>query len=267
MTVTTATGGNSNPPTFPDEFLFNGTNYITFRDRILLVAQLKGAEGYLEGSVKEPTSKMTISALATTEWWDPSPSPQEWRVRNTWALALIVYNLKNPIGLGIKMTDTTEKAWSTLKEMYRTISDLGANLAENTLGATKYMDGMDFAEHITDLRSKWNNATEWGADIKDNQFRAIIILSLPATWDYIVASLQSTKTSIKLVAGLILHWEQIKECLTATGTTSTALYTKTPQPQKKLVCVNPNCGRTGHTIDNCYWKGRGKEGQFPANFG
>ncbi|KAG6863851.1 hypothetical protein C0991_002648, partial [Blastosporella zonata] len=23
----------------------------------------------------------------------------------------------------------------------------------------------------------------------------------------------------------------------------------------------------GHTIDNCYWKGRGKEGQFPPNFG
>ena len=109
------------------------------------------------------------------------------------------------------MTDTAAKAWSTLKEIYGTISDLGANSAENALRATKYTDGMDFPEHVTNLHLKWNNAVEKGADLKDNQFRAIIISSLPASWDYIVASLQSTKTSVELVAGLTVHWERIKE--------------------------------------------------------
>ena len=165
------------------------------------------------------------------------------------------------------MTNTAAKVWSTLKEIYGTISDLGANSAKNALRATKYTDGMDFPEHVTDLRLKWNNAVKKGADLKDNQFQAIIISSLPALWDYIVASLQSTKMSVKLVAGLTVHWERIKEQSSSAGTTLTALFTKTSQPQKKLVCVNPNCGRTGHAIKNCYWKGGGKEGQFPPNFG
>ena len=49
------------------------------------------------------------------------------------------------------MTNTAAKAWSMLMEIYSTISDLGANSAKNTLRATKYTDGMDFLEHITDL--------------------------------------------------------------------------------------------------------------------
>ncbi|KAJ6506735.1 hypothetical protein C8R45DRAFT_782318, partial [Mycena sanguinolenta] len=34
-----------------------------------------------------------------------------------------------------------------------------------------------------------------------------------------------------------------------------------------LVCTNPTCGaegKQGHTIDNCFWPGGGKAGQFPA---
>ena len=210
MTSTTL-GGNSNPPTFPEEFLFDGTNYIMFRDRVLLAAKLRGAEGYLDGTIGTPNPKMTVPTPLATEWWDRSPSYQEWQVRNAWTLALIIYNTKNPVGLGIKMSDTATKVWETLKESYGTISDLGANMAENALRAIKYVDGADFQEHIMHLRSKWNYAIEKGADIKDNQFRAIIISSLPASWDYIVASLQSTKTSTELIAGLNVHWERLKE--------------------------------------------------------
>ncbi|KAG5349316.1 hypothetical protein C0989_004679, partial [Termitomyces sp. Mn162] len=38
-----------------------------------------------------------------------------------------------------------------------------------------------------------------------------------------------------------------------------------PQAQRKLICTNPNCNQTGHTVENCYWKGGGKEAQPQAN--
>jgi hypothetical protein len=31
-----------------------------------------------------------------------------------------------------------------------------------------------------------------------------------------------------------------------------------------VVCGNPNCGKTGHTTENCWAKSRGKEGQGPC---
>ena len=62
--------------------------------------------------------------------------------------------IKNPIGLGIKISDSVANVWLTLKELCGMASDLGANLAENALCVTKYSDDMDFLEHITKLWSK-----------------------------------------------------------------------------------------------------------------
>jgi len=39
------------------------------------------------------------------------------------------------------------------------------------------------------------------------------------------------------------------------------------QHYNQCQCTNPNCNRHGHTIENCYWPGRGKAGQFPPGFG
>ena len=68
------------------------------------------------------------------------------------------------------MSGSAASAWLALKENYGTISDLGATVADNALRATKYTDGMDFPEHIKDLREKWNTAVKKGADIRDNHF-------------------------------------------------------------------------------------------------
>ncbi|KAG6838143.1 hypothetical protein C0991_001532 [Blastosporella zonata] len=50
---------NHNPPTFPDDLQFDGTNYIAFRDRVLIAAQLRGAEGYLTGAITKPMPQTT----------------------------------------------------------------------------------------------------------------------------------------------------------------------------------------------------------------
>ena len=137
------------------------------------------------------------------------------------------------------------KVWEMLKESYGTILDLGVNMAENASRATKYSDGMDFQEHITHLHSKWNYAIEKRANIKDDQFRAIIISSLPASWDYIVASLQFMETLTKLIVGLNVHWEHLKKCsMTSTKSNSMVLCIKALQLQNRLVFINSNCGHT-----------------------
>ncbi|KAG6838037.1 hypothetical protein C0991_002478, partial [Blastosporella zonata] len=128
---------NHNPPIFPDDLQFDGTNYITFRDRVLIAAQLRGAEGYLTGATTKPMPlSPTTSPSASTEWYDPTPTVDEWCIRNAWTLALIIYNTKNPIGLGISMSDTAAVAWKTLKMTYAAVSDLAAAAAEGALRRT-----------------------------------------------------------------------------------------------------------------------------------
>lgn len=90
--------------------------------------------------------------------------------------------------------------------------------------------------------------------------------SLPESWNAVVTSMYATKTSVNFVAGLTIHWERLKMQKAATGESTTALQANTKPQRPKLVCINPNCKRTGHSIKNCYWRGGGKEGQFPPNF-
>ncbi|KAG6894102.1 hypothetical protein C0993_012341 [Termitomyces sp. T159_Od127] len=123
-------------------------------------------------------------------------------------------------------------------------------LAAQACGAHRYLKG---------------TILEKGATIMDAAFQSIIIGLLPESWDTIVASLYATTTSVQLISGLTVHWDQVKACKPM-GTLATALQATTKTQKPKLVCTNINCGRSGHTAANCYWKGEGKEGQFPANF-
>ena len=93
-----------------------------FRNQVLLAARLRSAEGYLDRTITTPNPKIMVPTLSATKWWDKILSHQEWQVQNVWTLELIVYNTKNPIGLGINMSATAAKVWETLKEAYSTIS-------------------------------------------------------------------------------------------------------------------------------------------------
>ncbi|KAG6883999.1 hypothetical protein C0993_002172, partial [Termitomyces sp. T159_Od127] len=99
-----------------------------------------------------------------------SPLPEEWDIQDMWTLVLIVYNYKNPVGLGIKMDGTAAKAWESLTNAYGIVSDLAAMGAENTLQATRFTDDADLLAHLADMQTKWKDATEKGAVISDVTF-------------------------------------------------------------------------------------------------
>ena len=110
-----------------------------------------------------------------------------------------------------------------------------------------------------------NNA---GVKIDDADFRMIVLSSLPASWDSVVRTLYEAKSSADVINRLMIHWNRIdcSKSVTNSPTTVTALQTDVKKPQNQLQCTNQNCGRCGHTIANCYWRGGGKEGQFPPGF-
>ncbi|KAG6871147.1 hypothetical protein C0995_007768 [Termitomyces sp. Mi166 len=144
----------ANPLKFLDKVHFDGTNYTTFKNHVLITVRARGARGYLdrmiqksENNAETDTKKGEVKA---TEWSSRTPSIEEWEERDVWALGLIIYNTKNPIRLGIKMDGTVAEAWNTLKENY----EIAAMMAEKHLHATEFTDGMDFTKHIEDLREK-----------------------------------------------------------------------------------------------------------------
>ncbi|KAF9441105.1 hypothetical protein P691DRAFT_639464, partial [Macrolepiota fuliginosa MF-IS2] len=92
-----------------------------------------------------------------------------------------------------------------------------------------YSDNDDFPNHITLLCTKWAYANSLGATISNTAFKTIIFNSLPHSWDPAVTTLYGSQNSIDAISQLNV-WQ-------------------------------------GHTIDMCYWLGKGKKRQFPLDFG
>ena len=121
------------PPIFTDDDKFNGTNWVAWNRHINIAAQLKGVIGYLDGSIVQPnkptpksqSSPTTPIATTTTpitavetNWESLTPTENEWRTRNAWTMALLIYNMKNPIGLGIYMNRSATEAWKSYRDNY-----------------------------------------------------------------------------------------------------------------------------------------------------
>lgn len=46
------------------------------------------------------------------------PSPIEWMNHNVYVKALVILNVKNPIGLGVDISRSTSKSWESLTKIY-----------------------------------------------------------------------------------------------------------------------------------------------------
>jgi len=61
------------PPVYADEDKFDGTNWVTWSKHINIAVQLKGASGYLNGTISNPTAQNTIPK--TTSFTLPTTTP------------------------------------------------------------------------------------------------------------------------------------------------------------------------------------------------
>ena len=63
-------------------------------------------------------------------------------------------------------------------------------------------ENRDFPAYITLLRKRLTYAKSVGAKISDRNFTAIVLNSLPSTWDFIVATVFEHDSSSKIIAKL-----------------------------------------------------------------
>jgi hypothetical protein len=143
-----SSGGNGFP-TFAESAKFDGSNWVTWSGLIKITAEFRGAFGYLDGSIKDlsatsaqvgtpspqsiplPSSPTVASTTilppitsTETSWESTTPSPAKWKLHNTWALALLLFNTNNAVGLGVNIHGTAADAWKSYTDTYRVASEI-----------------------------------------------------------------------------------------------------------------------------------------------
>ncbi|KAF7318315.1 hypothetical protein HMN09_00340300 [Mycena chlorophos] len=274
---------NSNPLTIlPDGEKFDGAGFVGFETKFLAVADARGLRGYIEGTIVRPGPAIvvtpapvagTASTVSTTppapqsvpippdptSIYSTTPSLDEWRHRDGMAKALIVLNVKDPVGLGLKTDGTAAEAWDSLVTNHKRVNQMALIQARRELVTTFLQPGTPIQEHVALLRNLHRKANDQGAKVNDEEFRTIFIGYTPLT------------SSAEVISLVVMHADRLSSRVLSTSSTTQALATNTRDSRraarKNLICSNSQCGapgKRGHTIEDCFWLGGGKAGQWPA---
>ncbi|SJL14141.1 uncharacterized protein ARMOST_17596 [Armillaria ostoyae] len=274
------------PIKLDDDEKFNGENWATFEMVMMTEGNTRGLVNYWENKVAIPGA--TLAPLPATPINSLTPNLLEYAQRESVALASIIRNVKDVFGVGIDPHKPSHMAWEILKSDYGAYSDLIRNRREKTLKAVKYQDGEKvsgdggYIERMRKLRKEANDA---GAGIDDKSFKTTLLDSFPETWDPVVSTLYAEKNLTVVIARLIAHGERVVGRNSVSSPSSTqestvqalqaSIQALTLQVQslssKKSVAprsdkshtANENCKGLGHTLDECWKLGGGRQGQYP----
>ncbi|PBK58803.1 hypothetical protein ARMSODRAFT_848379, partial [Armillaria solidipes] len=218
-----------------------------------------------------------------------SPNLLEYTQRESVALTSIIRNVKDVFGVGIDPTKPSHMAWDILKTQYSAYSDLVRNRREKTLKALKYQEGEKVSGnggYIEKMRKLRKEANDAGAGISDTSFKTTLLDSFPESWDSVVSTLYAEKNLTVVIARLIAHGERVVGRNSINNPSSTqessmvqalqaSIQALTLQVQSlsskrsmaprsdKSHTANDNCKGVGHTLDECWKLGGGRQGQYP----
>lgn len=191
-----------------------GANWVLYKDRMLWAADAKGIRGHLDGSTTEPVRPASTAAQATTAATQAgtgtaaattqttttvaAPDPAQikyeedlvqWRKNEAIVKQLIAATISDSLFLKVRSKPTAHGIWEALANTFekksRMVSlDLRRRLQEERCGNKD-----DVRTHVTKLRTMYENLAAMGHPPSDDDFTAIILGSMPPSFDSYISSL------------------------------------------------------------------------------
>ncbi|KAJ7586849.1 hypothetical protein C8J56DRAFT_1082936 [Mycena floridula] len=183
---------------------FNGKDFLKFQKQLLNQAYPVGLIQYFDGTVTVPS---TI-ATTTTTWFSNTPNDSEYIERDATAASMIRLSCADLDAMGLPGIDSTAaQLYSFLTTKYIGQSEFAKVVASRELHAIRLEQNGDYPTHEELLEKKWKVALAAGCDIKDAEFRSILIDSLPEQYDGCVDTLGNISIVVEVEAKLRSHWD------------------------------------------------------------
>jgi len=281
------------------KLLSDGENWLTYHERVLNAATARGLRHHMVGTVLKPSTVIERDEKFYLKTDDPEPLSEDaldkhetsvdaWEQKEAQVRKLIYNTVDNATFLQIKGEKTAAALYNKLTSIH---GNKGAQFKEYLLGKLQtacYMESEDMRTHLSSLNMLRERLGEIGSPISDVQFNAYIRTSLFLTTCYqpLLMTLSTTARQTKTaLSSDDLMWHLVEEANTvklegsvnkahAALTTAHAKSNRGSSDKGKgrdrerakksgLHCHNPNCKMKGHTTENCFAKGGGKEHQAP----
>ena len=273
----------------------DGENWLTYHERVLNAATARGLHRHLVGTALKPSpvvqkgEKFYLSDTDTKPLEEDALEKHEtsidtWKQKEAQVRELIYNTMDNATFLQIKGEKTAADLWKKLTSIH---GNKGAQFEEYLLGKlqmARYTENKDMHTHLTTMNTLRERLAEIGSPISDVQFNAYIRTSLSLTTCYqpLLTTLSTTarQTRTALTSDDLI-WHLVEEANTIKLEASinkahaalAAAHGKSNKgssggekgkgKSKKSGNKCTNCKIKGHTSENCFAKGGGKEHQAP----
>jgi len=274
------------------KLLADGSNWITYKDRLRWVLDARGLSSHLDDNVSEPQPSTVATESSTTTPTQPPPDAlsqltadeqhgyitrlEKWHVSEATIKQCIASTVPDSIFNRVKSKKTAKEVWDAVGEIFEGRSLMVAidlrqkmqNLrcGENDNAQTHFDTLCDMNEHLPSM----------GVTLADHKFSSIIITSLPPIYDptisSILASTRLSKTTLDPTTVITLITDNYdrrivtrkkgrKDDKDVAFSAEGASRSRKSGGRKDVKCHN--CGKKGHFKADCWAKGGGKEGQGP----
>src|ERR1700759_1352396 len=201
---------------------------------------------------------------------------QAWQKKDEKARTRIELAIADSEFMHIYGAPTAREQWKQLCMVYESRGLLARLAAKRAFFRAQAEEDFDMKEWIGHLRQLHEELQATGILVPDEEFGSTLLTSLPSSWDIYTTSLMASMgenhaiKSHELISILIDEFNRRKGRLDLAnaGTTMQARNTRENRdnrdrrPRRNVECLN--CKRIGHTKENCWGRGGGKEGQGPS---
>jgi hypothetical protein len=235
-------------------------NYDAWEFRTRISAKSKGLLKTILGADDEP-----VTGHSGKGW-------KAWQARQEAAAELLVKALDDDQLIHVRGLDSEPALmWERLRVVHEKTGVTGsaADLWSRYHTATYTDLEIPLRTHISTIRSYAEALDRLHNDKpSDTQTISRIFTSLPSSYSTIIKilKLHENAADIDFIVERILSEETAQKPTTIISPADSvrALFVSCTS-KTSIICENPVCktaGRTGHLVDNCFWPGGGKEGQW-----
>jgi len=154
-------------------------NWVVWSSHMNTILKFQSAYSHIQGTVPKP---------------DDLAQFQKWEQRDLLAQILIKNNTSDEQMVHINQDSikTAAQMWQSLHAVHELCGSSGVTAAKRTFYGTQAPDDVNIPEHIAEMRQQQNKLHQMGCMIDDEEFKSILVMSLPQSWDHFISSYQGT---------------------------------------------------------------------------